>query len=477
MVAKLELDDIQGLVARGYGTLPAATFVLLRIERPEPAGNWLGALAGQVATAERGRRTDVVQVALTASGLRRLGLPDSVLAGFPAELTDGMTVPHRRRILGDEGESAPEHWRWGGPADPVDAVLLLYAQDEASLAALADRQTGLAALAAAGLTEVRRLTTSPLADTEPFGFRDGLSQPLIAELAPPGRPSPHQHTVPAGEFVLGYANAYGQRTESPSVQPADDPAGLLPRTGRSGWGDLGRNGSYLVIRQLGQDVDGFWRFMDEAGRSIGQDGPDGEAGPSAAVRLAAKVVGRWPDGTPLAQAPDHPVPELAGANDFGYAQADAGGLGCPVGAHIRRANPRDALDPDAGRERSVEFTNRHRLLRRGRAYGDPADPGGQGIHFMCLNANIARQFEFVQHTWLNNPKFGGLYDDTDPIVATHQGSAGRTFTVQARPVRHRVTALPPFVTVRGGAYFFLPGRRALRYLATLPRTDSTRRVP
>jgi deferrochelatase/peroxidase EfeB len=155
---------------------------------------------------------------------------------------------------------------------------------------------------------------------------------------------------------------------------------------------------------------------------------------------------------------------------------------------VRRANPRDALDASVGPERSVTFSNRHRLLRRGRAYGDPAGTSGRGLHFISLSANIARQFEFVQHTWLNNPKFAGLYDDADPLVAAHSGTAGRTFTVQARPVRERVTGLPPFVTVTGGAYFFLPGRRALRYLAALPEaqtdptdpmgpTDPTRRTP
>jgi Dyp-type peroxidase family len=469
-MAALELDDIQGLVARGYGTLPAAEYVLLRVERPEAARAWLGRLAGEVATAERGHRSEVVQVALTATGLRRLGLPERVLAGFPDELVGGMAAEHRRRILGDEGESAPEQWRWGGPADPVDAILALYAEDDAGLARLAGRQAGPSALDAAGLAEVRRLATSPLADTEPFGFRDGISQPAIAELAGDGPTAPRAHTVAAGEFVLGYDNAYGQRTGSPTVAPGDDPYGLLPRD-RSGRGDLGRNGSYLVFRQLGQDVEGFWRFVEQTART------DGDHDPEAATRLAAKLVGRWPDGTPLAAAPDHPLPELAGSNLFAYARDDAAGLRCPLGAHIRRANPRDALDPDAGPERSVTFTNRHRLLRRGRNYGDPSDPAERGIHFICLNANIARQFEFVQHTWLNNPKFGGLYDDTDPLVATHLGSGGRTFTVPDRPVRRRVTGLPPFVTVRGGAYFFLPGRRALRWLATLPVTDPTRRTP
>jgi deferrochelatase/peroxidase EfeB len=135
---------------------------------------------------------------------------------------------------------------------------------------------------------------------------------------------------------------------------------------------------------------------------------------------------------------------------------------------------RDTLDPHPGSERSIALDKLHRLLRRGRGYGAPIGPdaalnGGapddeeRGLHFVCLCANIARQFEFVQHTWLNNPKFNGLYDDPDPLL----GPAGRQLTVQGRPVNRRVTELPPFVGVRGGGYFFLPGVRAVRYLASL----------
>jgi Dyp-type peroxidase family len=474
MAATLELDDIQGLVVRGYGGLRAATFVLLRVDNPAAVRAWLGVLADVVATAERGDRSEAVHLALTYSGLLGLGLPENSLAGFPDEFTGGMTTDHRRRILGDVGENAPERWRWGGPANPVDAVLLLYAEDQARLGALTERHAGPAALRAAGLAEVQRLDTSPLEGTEPFGFRDGISQPMIAELGPLDRPGPPLHTVRAGEFVLGYQNQYGQVAESPTVAAADDPGRVLLKASDPERADLGRNGSYLVLRQLGQDVDGFWRFVEQASRG------DGPADPDAGTRLAAKMVGRWPNGAPLTRAPDHPVDDLGDANDFGYADGDAAGLGCPVGAHIRRANPRDALDPESGPEQSVRSVNRHRLLRRGRAYGDPSDPGERGIHFICLNANIARQFEFVQHTWLNNPKFAGLYDDTDPLVATHQGDNGRTFTVQAHPFRQRVTGLPTFVTVRGGAYFFLPGMRALRFLARLPGApdnNPSRRTP
>jgi hypothetical protein len=81
---------------------------------------------------------------------------------------------------------------------------------------------------------------------------------------------------------------------------------------------------------------------------------------------------------------------------------------------------------------------------------------------VCLNTNVARQFEFVQQTWSNSPKFGDLYDDRDPIVA------GRSaFSMPAGPVRRRLTDVPRFVTTRGGAYFLLPGLRAVEYLAQL----------
>ena len=90
----------------------------------------------------------------------------------------------------------------------------------------------------------------------------------------------------------------------------------------------------------------------------------------------------------------------------------------------------------------------------------------RGLHFLCLVANLARQFEFVQHTWLNNPRFAGLYGNPDPLLAP-EPAGGRSFTVPADPVRERYTGLPRFITVTGGAYFFLPGIRAVRWLSTL----------
>jgi deferrochelatase/peroxidase EfeB len=119
----------------------------------------------------------------------------------------------------------------------------------------------------------------------------------------------------------------------------------------------------------------------------------------------------------------------------------------------------------------LQVNSLHRLLRRGRSYGPArasrAPDGARGLYFICLAANLARQFEFVQHTWLNDPTFNGLYDDSDPLVGARQ-PRGQTFTVPARPVRRRYRGLPQFVRTRGGAYFFLPGISALRYLQRLP---------
>jgi Dyp-type peroxidase family len=190
------------------------------------------------------------------------------------------------------------------------------------------------------------------------------------------------------------------------------------------------------------------------------------------------MVGRWPSGAPLVKAPDHDDPTLAQDNDFAFAATDLYGNRCPIGAHIRRGNPRDSLDPGPGTEQSITIGKHHRLMRRGREYGPPVDPTtlfddapnddniDRGLHFVCLCADIARQFEFVQHTWLLSTKFGGLYADADPLLGAPAPGAG-TFTIQADPVRHQYRGLSRFVTVRGGAYFFLPGIRATRYLANL----------
>jgi Dyp-type peroxidase family len=329
---------------------------------------------------------------------------------------------------------------------------MLYAVDDGSLERLYRSYAD--DLAANQLVEIKRLGSSMLGTKEPFGFADGLSQPTIDGLGAAGRPA---DTIRAGEFLLGYPNEYGLYPPSPVLANRDDPRGILAVPGQR-TRDLGRNGTYLVFRELRQDVDGFWAYLTDATKR-----PDGTRDAAAATRLAAKMVGRWPSGAPLVLAPYADDPALAANNEFAYYADDREGLRCPIGAHIRRANPRDSLPPKPGTDASVAVGKRHRLIRRGRARGTvdggPVDPG---LFFVGLNASLRRQFEFIQGTWCGNPKFGDLYDDPDPNISTQPG---RTFRVPDRPVRRRVRDLPAFVTVVGGAYFFLPGVRALRYIA------------
>jgi len=468
-------DDVQGLVARGYGSLRAASYSLLGIQDAGAAAAWVGRIAGQVASVAAPPGGSAIQLAFTASGLRKLGLGSSVLATFSDEFLGGMVTSHRSRILGDIGDSAPERWAWGGPTTPAaDVLLLAFARDDAVLKTLLSTlQSG---LVDGGLSSITTLDTVDLGDREPFGFADGMSQPLISGL---GASGPPDNTVRTGEFVLGYENEYGLLTDRPLIDPALDSGGRLPRdSGGTGRADLGRNGTYLVFRQLRQDVAGFWRFVEGASKNA-----DGSSNPAARTKLAAKMVGRWPGGAPLATSPNEDDPRRASETDFGYFAKDRDGLNCPIGAHVRRTNPRDALDPDLGPDKSVAIGKRHRILRRGREFGPPsnqaldrseigADNAVRGLHFICLNANIARQFEFIQHTWVNSPKFGGLYDDADPLIGSHRPD-GATFTIQGKPFRQRLTGLPSFVAVGGGGYFFLPGIRALRYLGSLAGRPAT----
>jgi Dyp-type peroxidase family len=462
MAVRLDLNDIQGLFARGYRKHRYARFTVFTIGEAPAGRALLEWLLPRITTAAPFSGNIALQVAFTASGLRQLGLPDQVVTGFAAEFRQGMTNPNRSRFLGDTGESDPCGWAWGGPDGPsADGLLMLYSTDPALLerwqAELRQQ------LEKSGMTGIAELPARELGDTEPFGFHDGISQPIIAGLPKAARAV---RTVPAGEFVLGYPNARGQLTGRPLLPASEDPGRLLlPDPTGSGAVDFGRNGSYLVFRQLEQDVEGFWQFVDAAARR-----PDGSQDSSYRAALAAKMVGRWPSGAPLVKAPDHDAPALADDNDFAY-RDDPRGLACPIGAHIRRANPRDSLGPEPAA--SLDASDLHRLLRRARSYGPAGNEtrragSGTGLYFICLAADLARQFEFVQHTWLNNATFNGLYDDTDPLTG-NRNPVGATFTVPARPVRRRYRGLPQFVRTRGGAYFFLPGVSAVRYLAQLGR--------
>jgi deferrochelatase/peroxidase EfeB len=224
------------------------------------------------------------------------------------------------------------------------------------------------------------------------------------------------------------------------------------------------------MRKLAQDVAGFREFAENHSRDS-----SGRADPYGRELLAAKMMGRWPSGAPLALAPERDVPALGKSsvlnNSFLYRSGDSSGTACPVGSHIRRANPRDALD--ARPERSFELSKRHRIIRRGRKLdgGAPADTGAekreQGIVFIALNADIRRQFEFLQQAWINDPAFMGLHREKDAIAGDNDGTG--VFTIQGGAFDRHLRGLPRFVTVRGGAYFFVPSIAALKCVAGSPR--------
>jgi len=415
---------------------------------------FLSRIATGVTSAAERNVPVATQVALSATGLRAIGMPESVVDGFSLEFRAGIAAPDRSRFLGDD----PAAWAWGRPAGPaIDVLVCTYARTGEELqTATAKIDVAATECAVTRATQLQTLALSPL---EPFGFRDGISDPYVSELASSAQVAhpPAAQPVALGEFVLGYRNIYGLQTQRPVLPDSLDLTKMLPvlapgadEGNPAGGADLGRNGSYLVLRTLAQDTQGFDGYVRQQASAAGLD----------AELLAAKMVGRWRSGAPLTLSQDHDRPELAEANDFGYHDSDPRGLGCPVGAHIRRANPRDSLDPEPGSAQSLAVTDRHRIIRRGRTFTD-AD-GGQGLHFVALNANLGRQFEFVQHTWLNNPKFGDLYDDVDPLLGPRDDRS--VFTVPAQPLRWRFAGLPDFVTTLGGGYFFLPGIRALHYL-------------
>lgn len=470
----MELDrkEIQGLVMSGYASMHYASYLLVGIRDPGLARSWLTELAPRVTAGDAPEEERSLNIAVTSAGLASLGVDAVDLRSFPVAFREGIAAARRSRILGDLGQSSPDEWEWGGPTnEAVHLLVMVFAKDTATFERTMAEELG--RLESGGLEVIHRLSPERLPGrvskgkfgVEHFGFADGMSQPVIRRSGPDtamGGDDARRNVINSGEFVLGYPNGYDKFTPWPKMRQP------------SGGSDFGRNGSYLVLRQLAQDVAGFWQFI--AAQTGGLDTAGGE---EERIRLAAKLVGRWPSGAPLVKSDHRDDPDLGTDNSFGYSAWDPHGIRCPVAAHIRRSNPRDSLGADP--EQALRLANLHRILRRGRVYGpeltnplEGDDGQGRGLFFMCLNANLERQFEFIQHSWCNNPKFAGLYDEPDPLISSLPNGGGGNLTIRQTPVRRRLLGIPNFVTTRGGAYFFLPSVTALCQLGRLGNVNRNR---
>ena len=440
--APLQLDDIQSGVLRPRPNPYVATYLLLRVDDRAQGRELMRRLCDVVTSAanpDRPGRDTWVSVALTHEGLRALGVPGASLDSFAWEFRQGMAA--RASALGDVGDSAPGHWEAPFGTPQIHVILTGVSPDAQALEAAIGRARAAIADLPGIVPVCRQDCRAPPDHKEPFGFRDGISHPAIEGSGIPGD-NPFEQPLKAGELVLGY------RDETGAFPPAPTPD------------VLGRNGTYVAFRKLHQDVAAFRRFL----RANATDADD-------EALLAAKMMGRWRSGAPLALCPMHDDPALgadpARTNAFMYRQGDAIGYATPPGSHIRRCNPRDA--DVAG------VVRLHRMVRRGTAYG-PLLPEGvleddgadRGLMFAFVGAHLKRQFEFVQSEWINGGEFLGLGDAKDPVTGAGDGAGG--FTVPRRPVPRRVRGLSSFVVTRGGEYGFMPSLTALRWLAELGDT-------
>ncbi len=435
----LEFDDIQHfLIARPPAL--AARYEFLTFRHAAGGRAWLSGVLNKVGTASAVGSSALdarwVTVALTWNGLRALGVAEESLATFPAEFRQGMAA--RATIIGTTGANDPSHWVGGLASPDLHAIAILFARDVAERERCRqehDRHLsqcpGVEVLSSLDLEAIPPYNSV----REHFGYRDRLSQPVIAGTGvepTPGSGPP----IEAGEFFLGYPDEEGPPTEMPQPEI------------------LSRNGSYLAYLRMEEHVGAFRAFLQQHGETSEEQ-----------ELVAAKLMGRWRSGAPLVLAPEIDDPELGAdpqrTNDFTYANTDAHGYGCPLGAHIRRMNPRD----------TAANMQRHKMIRRGGTYGPPLPEGApedgkeRGIAAFVGCASLVRQFEFAMNVWANDPNFHELGNQRDPFIGTQDGTFD--MTIPKRPIRKKITGLPAFTTIRGGAYFFLPGIKALRYLASL----------
>lgn len=440
----LDLDDIQHFLLTRTPAL-AARYEFLSFPDAARARAWLSGVLGKVgsgrAVGDGTLDSRWVTVAFTWSGLRTVGVDDASLATFPEEFRQGLAA--RSQILGLTGTNDPRHWVGDLAGPDLHAIIILFARDVAERDRCREEHRRFLADCGVQALSSLDLEAIPPYDYphEHFGYRDRLSQPVVEGTgveATPGSGPP----IKAGEFFLGYV-------DENNVQP------LLPQPET-----LSRNGSYLAYFRMQEHVGVFREFLRLHGKT-----------PEEQELVAAKLMGRWRSGAPLVLAPERDDPALGADmrrnNDFDYGTMDPYGYACPVGSHVRRMNPRD----------TAENMQQRKMIRRGGAYGPPLPEGApedgveRGIAAFVGCASLVKQFEFAMNVWANDPDFKSLGNERDPIIGTQDGTFD--MTIPRRPIKKTIRGLPSFTTVRGGAYFFLPGIRALRFLAEGPDSHRT----
>jgi Dyp-type peroxidase family len=451
---QIDLRDLQGDILRAYGNdYDHTSYAFVKLEcGPEKAREWFAGLLDHITTAEpwkSGKPVTTLNVAVTATGLQALGASEAVVDSFSSEFRENMCK--RAVRLGDTGVNDPSNWESGLGTGEAHVLLTINAQEAD------DHKRALGLMRAAmdevgGISIVYQQDTSLLEGArEHFGYADGFAQPAVegaSDDKAPGGGVPEKEgrwrALAPGEFVLGY----------PDEDTREDPKRRLPAAPS---GPLGKSGTYMVWRKLEQDV-ALWRRVLADAAKLYKGGDE--------HKLAAKVVGRWQDGTPLVTHPHKPDPNFnpaaRGANDFRYS-GDLDGRRCPIGAHIRRSNPRDAL----GFEGALTF--RHRMIRRGMPYGPPLEEGvtthdgvDRGLVFVSFQASISRQFEAVQMQWLNDGNIFGLGHDKDFLLGSPDGKG--KMTIQGDPPFF-LAPMEAFVKTKGGEYLFVPGISALAAIA------------
>ncbi len=472
----LESGEIQTIFFGPLGKLSRSELIALRIPdeaTPAQRAEWLAEILKRTTFGDLPPEREATVVAFGPRGLNRLGLydpdGDDMLASFPLAFRQGMASHTRTRILDDVAHNAPSGWLWGNSSNPADIVVVCYGLPRETIPeglrhrpapdAFEVRVADVVARSiAAGFQVADRvtLTVERRGDQaiEHFGFADGISQPVVKGTPRAHRPTPPQHMVEAGEFLFGYHDQRAYFPPSPVVRPEHDPDGILPQTegpiasrplhdfgrervvhGRARAAAACRGLSRLLPGGLGEAVDGKAPDRTRLGRR--EDG-----GP-----LAGWII---PRAQPLpTRRDDRQQLHLRSRGSPGHAMPSR--VACPAFEPARFARRRPN-DPD----RSLEAPPHHAHRRTYERAGE------KGLMFMCLNADIERQFEFVQQTWVASGLFHGLRAEKDPVIGTQ--APGAHFTVPSPEGGVVVPDVPNFVTTRGGGYFFMPSRRAMQYM-------------